>query len=81
LVQIIPAAKLAPADPWNFARAQAFTRLAEGTVMAPGANGAPVADIQIDVDNKGGERLVIGPPCAWCRADVICGRAWKEPLG
>jgi hypothetical protein len=49
--------------------------------MAPGANGAPVADIQIDVDKKGGERLVIGPPCAWCRADVICGRAWKEPLG
>jgi|GEM_PF-675914 len=65
----------------EIARAQAFTRLAEGTVLAPGADGAPVADIQVDVDNKGGERLVIGPPCAWCRADVICGRAWKESLG
>ena len=61
------------------ARAQAFTRLAAGTVSAPGADGASLTDIQIDVDQQGVERLVIGPPCAWCRADVICGRALKDP--
>ena len=38
-----------------------------------------LTDIQIDVDQQGVERLVIGPPCAWCRADVICGRALKDP--
>ena len=61
------------------ARAQAFTRLAAGTVSAPGADGASLSDIQIDVDQQGVERLIIGPPCAWCRAEVICGRALKDP--
>lgn len=32
LVQIVPAAKLAPADPWNFARAQAFNSYLCSTV-------------------------------------------------
>lgn len=55
------------------ARREAFDALARGEVRAPGAD-AEVPDEIAVVD----DRVVIGPPCRWCRADVICGAGLKE---
>jgi hypothetical protein len=59
-------------------RQLAFSRLAAGEVSAPGADGHTAKDVDVDV-NQG--VVVLAPPCSWCRADTICGRAWSVTDG
>ncbi len=59
-------------------RRAAFSRLASGEIEAPGAEGGTSDDVDVDADKR---LLRLAPPCTWCRADVICGRAWSGADG
>lgn len=54
-------------------RREAFVSLARGEVRAPGADLVVPREIEV----RDG-RVVIAPPCQWCRADVVCGAFAKE---
>jgi len=76
-VELVPAERTAR-EGWGLieaARRQAFEALARGEVRAPGADDAVPEEIAVV-----GDRVVIGPPCRWCRADVVCAAGLKEEL-
>jgi ATP-dependent helicase/nuclease subunit B len=76
-VEFVPADRTAR-EGWGLieaARREAFDALARGEVRAPGADDEVPEEIAVGVD-----RVVIGPPCRWCRADVVCGAGLKEML-
>jgi hypothetical protein len=76
-VELVPAERTAR-EGWGLlegARRQAFEALARGEVRAPGADVEIPDEIAVLAD-----RVVIGPPCRWCRADVVCGAGLKEEL-
>ncbi len=67
-------AERTPQEGWGLleqARRAAFTSLHKGVVEAPGADGGGTG-LPIVVDSSG---LHLQPPCAFCRADALCGRA------
>jgi hypothetical protein len=67
-------AERTPKEGWALleqARRRAFSELQRGEVQAPGADGSSA--LPIVVDSSG---LHLAPPCAFCRADVLCGRAF-----
>lgn len=68
-------AERTPKEGWGLleqARRRAFADLHRGEVQAPGAEGGTSA-VSIVVDGSG---LHLAPPCAFCRADALCGRAF-----
>jgi hypothetical protein len=74
-VDFVPAERSAR-DGWGLieaARREAFEALARGEVRAPGADEKVPDEIAIIHD-----RVVVGPPCRWCRADVVCGAGLPE---
>jgi ATP-dependent helicase/nuclease subunit B len=76
-VELVPADRTAR-EGWGLieaARREAFDALARGEVRAPGADDEVPDEIAV-----GPDRVVIGPPCRWCRADVVCGAGLKETL-